>query len=167
MHSHGRTDRATARAPKQIEKATTWPPPDSLFEFYFYFFFFPCFKIGFPSNFLFEFQVVRTSNRSKFEGPLYFLSYDFCIFENLNLFTCGFWYMRKILHPSPLIFVSVEKIVYVPFNTYLFPCEKYAYSAYRCGNFSDSCVREEADIMGCRQKVSSVNLLSDHSAGTI
>jgi hypothetical protein len=29
------------------------------------------FKTGFFSNFLFEFQVVRTSNRSKFEGPLY------------------------------------------------------------------------------------------------
>jgi hypothetical protein len=31
--SHGRDDRATARASKQREKATTWRPCDSLYEF--------------------------------------------------------------------------------------------------------------------------------------
>jgi hypothetical protein len=33
--------------------------------------FYSSFKTGFSSNFLFEFQVVRKSNRLKFEGPLY------------------------------------------------------------------------------------------------
>jgi hypothetical protein len=54
------------------------------------------FKTGFSSNFLFEFQVVQTSNHSKFEGPLYIFhrSYQYHV-HHLYSATC-YWQRWKL-----------------------------------------------------------------------
>jgi hypothetical protein len=51
--------------------AVQWRSHGSTFEFLFEF------QTEFFSNFLYEFQVVRESNRSTFEGPLYVKMLDY------------------------------------------------------------------------------------------
>jgi hypothetical protein len=61
--------------PVESCSALTLPPLDFSLERFFVRLssFCSSFKTGFSSNFLFVFQVFRISNRSKFEGPLYFV----------------------------------------------------------------------------------------------
>jgi hypothetical protein len=79
----------------------------STFEFLFEF------KTEFFSNFLFEFQVVRESNRSTFEGPLYFLQ---LIFLAHPLCMCSVLYGVPSVRP----YQTADGVTFLCFNYNIF-----------------------------------------------